>query len=400
VRGLYRRLFPALRFPSEQESEFRRWHHTHTRAQVRRNLWAPLSMLLLAVYAPGPFATFRELILGSQPILATRVICFAVLGPAALALLVIAYSRLYQRFYRAAANLIVPLQACCFVALDVAVRPQGFALSTWMVLVVIGPYFMFGLSHKAAIRTGLLVICSYGAIGYFGGLDGGQWRLDFAVMCFASYLAASIHFSLQKSMRRTYLDTRRLSESAHRDGLTGIYNRRMFDEHIGRVWQQATRACVPLALLIIDVDCFKLFNDARGHQAGDDCLRRLAQVIARAARRPLDLAARYGGEEFAVLLYGLERSSVEELCRQLQADVAQLAIEHPASSVSRIVTTSVGAACVQPTTYRTVSGFIQLADEALYTAKEAGRNRMHIMDREYEDLTTGAFRHGGVRRSA
>lgn len=183
-----------------------------------------------------------------------------------------------------------------------------------------------------------------------------------------------------------------LTDSVHRDALTNIGNRRMFDVHIDRLWNQATRTRVPVALLLVDLDHFKAFNDHAGHQAGDHCLSRVANVIAQSARRPLDVAARYGGEEFVVLLFDVKRDRVEELCRELHANLAALKIPHPASSVGPYVTVSIGAACVEPQVGRHHDGLIQLADEALYAAKEGGRNRTVVMDREYATLNTGAFR--------
>jgi diguanylate cyclase (GGDEF)-like protein len=146
---------------------------------------------------------------------------------------------------------------------------------------------------------------------------------------------------------------------------------------------------------MIDIDHFKAFNDHGGHQAGDACLVKVAGVLSRASRRPLDLTARYGGEEFAILLYDVRRDHVEELCRELHAELASLSISHPAFGKDHNVTFSIGAACVEPQTGRRVEGLIQLADEALYTAKERGRNRTVVMDREYATLNTGTFR---VRR--
>jgi diguanylate cyclase (GGDEF)-like protein len=147
-----------------------------------------------------------------------------------------------------------------------------------------------------------------------------------------------------------------------------------------------------VALLLIDLDRFKSFNDHAGHQAGDACLARVAAAIAQTARRPLDIAARYGGEEFVVLLFDVKRDRVEELCREMHANVAALQIPHPASSAGLHVTVSIGAACVEPQADRHHEGLIQLADEALYAAKEGGRNRTVTMDREYATLNTGAFR--------
>ena len=117
-----------------------------------------------------------------------------------------------------------------------------------------------------------------------------------------------------------------LTDSVHRDALTNIGNRRMFDAHIERLWNQAIRTRAPIALLLVDLDHFKSFNDHAGHQAGDTCLASVAGAIAQSARRPLDVAARYGGEEFVVLLFDVKRERVEELCRELHANVAALQI--------------------------------------------------------------------------
>jgi diguanylate cyclase (GGDEF)-like protein len=179
---------------------------------------------------------------------------------------------------------------------------------------------------------------------------------------------------------------------ACRDGLTGIYNRRMLDEHLDKVWQQGGRERVFVALLLVDIDYFKAYNDYYGHQAGDECLKHVAHTLNHCARRPLDFTARYGGEEFAIVLYDARREYVDELMRQIQTSMEGLALKHPASPVNKQLTVSIGAAWVLPTPERTHFGFIQLADEALYEAKGAGRNRAVVMDKEYEELSTGSFR--------
>jgi diguanylate cyclase (GGDEF)-like protein len=119
--------------------------------------------------------------------------------------------------------------------------------------------------------------------------------------------------------------------------------------------------------------------------------------LSRCARRPLDITARYGGEEFAVVLYDANRGHVEDACRRIQAEIESLAIVHAASpTTGRRLTVSIGAACIVPKPGRTHYGFIQLADEALYDAKERGRNCVVIMDKEYEQLSTGSFRKGAT----
>jgi diguanylate cyclase (GGDEF)-like protein len=232
------------------------------------------------------------------------------------------------------------------------------------------------------------------------GLDSLQWRMDLAAITFGAVFAGYVFYSLHRAVRVNYIDHRRMNDRLRRDALTGIHNRRMFDEHIERLWQQAMRERVALGLLIIDIDHFKDYNDSLGHQAGDECLSKIANLLAAGARRPLDLAARYGGEEFAIVLYATDRHSIEELSEQLQAQIAATALPHPASPVRPHVTVSIGGACVVPSQGRSQFGFIQLADEALYAAKERGRNRVVIMDQEYDSLRTGAFRSYRVTREA
>jgi len=212
----------------------------------------------------------------------------------------------------------------------------------------------------------------------------------------ANVVGATVCYALEKVHRTNYLEARLLTEMACRDGLTGIYNRRMLDEHLDKVWQQGGRERVFVALLLVDIDYFKAYNDYYGHQAGDECLKHVAHTLNQCARRPLDFTARYGGEEFAIVLYDARREYVDELMRQIQTNMEGLALKHPASPICKQLTVSIGAAWVLPTPERTHFGFIQLADEALYEAKGAGRNRAVLMDKEYEELSTGTFRSRGA----
>lgn len=397
VRRMLSRAFPALSFDGPLESQFRRWYSEHVRSRIRSAMWIPMLSLLVVMLAGGPFQTMRDAIFGPHDQPVVDILRFAVIAPSCVAMLIVTYTRHYTRWFARTAQIVAPLHAMCFVVMDVLMHAQGYSLSSWIPLITLAPFFLFGMLQAQAIRTATLIVLTYAAGGYLAGLTGGQRTFDLTVVVFASSLGAAIHYSLQKSVRHNYLSTQLLSESANRDALTGIHNRRMFDEHAARMWHQATRAGVPLALLMIDIDHFKSFNDRGGHQAGDACLVKVADVLNRASRRPLDLAARYGGEEFAVLLYDARRDRVEDLCRQLHASLASVAVAHPASTTAQSVTFSIGAACVEPQPGRRVEGLIQLADEALYTAKERGRNRTVVMDREYESLNTGAFR---VRRKS
>jgi diguanylate cyclase (GGDEF)-like protein len=144
--------------------------------------------------------------------------------------------------------------------------------------------------------------------------------------------------------------------------------------------------------MLIDIDHFKAYNDLYGHQAGDDALKAVADVIASGVNRPLDFAARYGGEEFVLVLYGPADAHVQTLPDQLRGQVIDLGTAHEAATSDKVLTISVGVAVISPNSHRSLAGAIQIADEALYQAKEEGRNRTVIKSDDIE-IETGRFRH-------
>lgn len=160
------------------------------------------------------------------------------------------------------------------------------------------------------------------------------------------------------------------------DGLTGIANRRRFDQMLEREWQRAARDRRSLALVMCDIDYFKQYNDRYGHQAGDACLRQLATLLETGMRRGGDLAARYGGEEFAVLLPGTELDNAYALADSLREKLQHLGIPHDASDIAEVLTASFGVAAVVPLPGGNPAHLVRAADEALYRAKHAGRNRV------------------------
>jgi diguanylate cyclase (GGDEF)-like protein len=162
------------------------------------------------------------------------------------------------------------------------------------------------------------------------------------------------------------------------DGLTGIANRRNFDEELTRIWRRAQRESAPVSLVLIDIDHFKKYNDHYGHLAGDDCLRRVAQALQHTVRRPFDLVARYGGEEFAVVLPDTDVPGAEILAEEMRRAVELLDIAHAASTVFPRVTISSGVAAMFPAAGAQPEGLIAAADLCLYAAKTAGRNRVVI----------------------
>lgn len=183
-------------------------------------------------------------------------------------------------------------------------------------------------------------------------------------------LRARVRNLLQAQAQRA-----QLARLSHQDGLTGIANRRSFDEALDFAWRRHERFGEPLALLLADVDAFKAFNDNYGHQIGDDALRRVAARIEACARREGDLAARYGGEEFACILSATDAEGALRVAETVRAAVEALGIVHGFSPAGPRVTVSLGCASVVPTAATGPGALIAAADRGLYAAKHDGRNR-------------------------
>jgi diguanylate cyclase (GGDEF)-like protein len=162
------------------------------------------------------------------------------------------------------------------------------------------------------------------------------------------------------------------------DGLTGVANRGYFEERLARAWAVARREGSPLGLILADIDHFKRLNDSRGHQVGDDCLRDVAEALEAVVHRPADLVARYGGEEFVVLLPQTDAESVRVLAERMRAGVEALALPHAEGGIDGVVTISVGGAACTPEHDVEPRDLLERADRALYAAKNAGRNRIHV----------------------
>lgn len=165
-----------------------------------------------------------------------------------------------------------------------------------------------------------------------------------------------------------------LAKEAREDGLTHIANRRYFDAKLNQEYRRAAREGTILSLIICDVDCFKNYNDAYGHVEGDSCLIKIASTITDCFQRAADLPARYGGEEFAIILPNTGENESELMAERLRAEIENLAIPHSNSSVSTVITISVGCATLDPESCNEVAELIKAADQALYEAKDNGRN--------------------------
>jgi diguanylate cyclase (GGDEF)-like protein len=194
------------------------------------------------------------------------------------------------------------------------------------------------------------------------------------------YLTKPIRPPIVRARVSNHLELKRyrdfLQSLSATDGLTGIANRRRCEDFLEQEWRRALRNQMPLSLILIDIDLFKAFNDCYGHLAGDECLRRVAQMLAESCRRPADLAARYGGEEFACLLPETDLGGAVWVANRILGNMNALNIPHATSTVADHVTLSIGVATLIPMVGQAHFDLIHRADKLLYAAKRKGRNQV------------------------
>jgi two-component system chemotaxis family response regulator WspR len=182
---------------------------------------------------------------------------------------------------------------------------------------------------------------------------------------------------LAEQIEATTTELRRVSGL---DALTGVANRRFFDGILDKEWARALRSHQPLAVIMADIDRFKLHNDTYGHQAGDECLRQVARVLREGLRRPADVVARYGGEEFAIVLPGVDLAGATAVAERMRQGVQAIKLAHVNAVSGHDVTISLGVAIIVPDTRSSVPMLVAAADEALYRAKAVGRNQVIVAD--------------------
>jgi diguanylate cyclase (GGDEF)-like protein len=241
----------------------------------------------------------------------------------------------------------------------------------------------------------MVTLCAWvGDIALGAVINGGRYDLGFYVGRINGLLATSVVLLMLLAetlalYRRLVVTNGRLALLVNHDGLTGLFNRRGFDARLREELSRAQRQQQVISLLMIDVDNFKKFNDTYGHLDGDECLREIAHVLARAIGRPGDAAARFGGEEFAVILPATPEAGASHVAERLRAAIAALAIPHQASAAG-IVTVSIGVATLRPYAATRSEDVIALADRALYAAKAGGRNKIATAPAADFDLAAAA----------
>lgn len=252
-------------------------------------------------------------------------------------------------------------------------------------------YALCGLRLYLALLIGIPLMLGY-IVFSPSGMDPNHWLEQLTALAFVNLVGVMLCYRQEYAARNLFLEREVLHMLAATDPLTGIPNRRLFNRHLHNSWRQARRDTRAFAVLLIDIDHFKAFNDHYGHQAGDATLRRIAQALSSCARRPLDFTARFGGEEFAMVLFDPDPGYIENVVKRIRDQVALLDIPHKGSPTSERLTVSIGVALAGTGSERSADGLLQLADEAMYEAKDAGRNGFVIKDAEVDQGKTGVFR--------
>jgi diguanylate cyclase (GGDEF)-like protein len=380
-----KRGFPGLRFNALLEKEFREFYVGQNLPRARLSGLIALVLLL--------FVTCIDLLLGSTNDGTLNTLRLGLLCPLLVVLGVAISVPGAQRWYTEVVAVGVTLIGVIvtYIAHLGALAGSSYVLAGLVIVVLYGCLFL-GLLFNVGVTIAGILVAGHFVTGIVVGLPFDALYYSTAILGGAAVIGGISAYNLEHALRTNFLETRVLNELAERDGMTGLYNRRIFDDYVERLWRQSRRENISVAIIFVDIDFFKVYNDLYGHQAGDDCLKKIAKCIARGAKRPFDFAARYGGEEFVLVLSGPPDDYARSVPEQIRRDVLELAIPHAGSQAGKYVSVSVGLAFAKPETNRSLAGAIQTADEALYQAKREGRNRVVFKDADSDDVETGNFR--------
>ena len=361
--------FSWLRFAGELEPEFRAYHTQAHLLRMRGGLLVALLMWFL-------FTLFDLFMLPES----FRLHSVAVRGALYPVLLFNLWAT-YRRGWAPQLQWIAGISALAGgLAVDGVIwvaRADGFALPyEGIILMTVFFYFLTGLRFSTACICGWLTFAGYLAVELLNQMPAEVLLNNAIFLGSANLIGAFGCYFLEYSSRQTFLAEGLMQDIAERDFLTGLLNRRAFSERANRSWRQAIRSQQSVAVLMLDVDHFKAYNDHYGHAAGDLALQALARTLGQHAQRPLDILARYGGEEFVGLWVGANSEAMLELAERIRADVEALALPHDYSSAAQVVTLSIGVAFWNSPQPNGLEQAQRLADEALYEAKAQSRNRV------------------------
>lgn len=370
---VFKRGYRWLQFPEPLESQFREDHRVNSHRLVR------MSVIVAFITSAG-FALIDHKVIQAVNA-APDLVRFGLQFPILITILLATSRRFYLRWYEPAIKFGLPLFGLGTVIMTSYAPAESVPLvGARLMLVTFFCYFMLGLRMRAALACNTAVFAFLVGALLMGRLPTEiGFYMVFALLC-ANIIGSVGAYALEHASRTAFLERQSLEEMAARDGLTRLLNRQTFEFRARNLWRAATTLQRPVSMLMIDVDYFKRYNDHYGHQAGDECLRRVAAAV-RAAVNPArdELVARYGGEEIIAMLVDRSEEQVASVALEIVANVIRLEIPHDASVVCDHVSVSVGATTPSVDNDIAYGALANLADKALYVAKKRGRNRCVIL---------------------
>ena len=378
--------FPRLEFNEPLEGEFRRAHGQKLLPWMRGG-FAALAVLAVMLWILDQWQLPAEL----APL--SHVLRLLVMLPLALLGVSLTYLLARSEALVRCSTLVFVGYALAAVVLDAFLaKARGpLAFSGVSAALLIG-CTMMGLRFWAALDVcGALALAAIGVVMFAGW--GAAHVIPYALaLVTVVIIGCGAAYALEHAIRVAYLEAVVIAHLGERDGLTGLFNRRVFDRYLERVWQQSLVDKSLVVLMLVDADNFRSYNDRFGVKAGDDCIRQVAAAMSGCARRPLDFCARYSGIQFAIVLANPDRLYAEDIPQHVRAAVAALGIVHPDSPNGRHLTVSVGVALTVPRASDSREAFIDLAQSALRSAHEQGGDRVVALESESTLVQAGMFR--------
>ena len=356
------------------EADFRRYHLAEFLPRMRKSLPVALALFLA-------FAMLDALSL--PPLVRDGVLGLRLGG--IVPVLALTWVALYVRSLREWLQWLVSASALAsglgIVGIIWVARVHAFGLPyEGIILATFFSYFLTGLRFVAASLCGWLVFLAYVAMELHVGLNGDTLLYNAFFLATANLIGCFGNHFLEQAVRQNFCSMVQMHKLAERDFVTGLLNRRAFSTRATGIWREALRDGRSIGIAMVDVDHFKHYNDHYGHAAGDVALQSVAHVIAEHARRPLDACARYGGEEFVVLWYDVDADHALALAQRMCQAVQALGLPHVASPTAGVVSISVGLVCTAVHNAAQWDAALRAADQALYQAKQQGRNRVCVAD--------------------
>jgi diguanylate cyclase (GGDEF)-like protein len=380
--------FPLLKFNHNLESHFLTYN-----LDARRKFFFVMTIIALFMYNLFLF-TDREMF--PDMYRTAWQIRLGIVTPCMVIILALLHYRVFIRYIDFMADFLIVLSASSIIMiLQFSHHPNVVHYHTGIILIIMFGNIVVRLRFWHALTVSTFILLFY--VLTVPGITSMEppVMINSSVVLFSAIIISLIaNYQIESSLRWNYLnnlskeiETIRLEKAkteleliSSLDVLTGLANRRNFDTFLDTEWQMGVQYRTPLSLLFLDVDNFKAYNDHYGHQAGDVCLQKIAETLKNCIHRSRDLSARYGGEEFVVLLPNTDEQSALQMAEKLRKSIELQNIPHEHSRVGPCITVSVGVATMMPQKTLTPQRLIELADRALYRAKDLGRNRVQVMD--------------------